>query len=76
MVTENWRRSLDSKASVGTAVTNLSLAYDCLPYDLLIAKLDVYGTESEELKLIYSLNAYVVADRGLRLHRITVHIGR
>ena len=35
-------------------LTDLSEAYDCLPHDLLIAKLDAYGVGIDSLKLIYS----------------------
>ena len=33
---------------------DLSKAYDCLPHDLLIAKLDTHGIGIDSLKLIYS----------------------
>ena len=33
---------------------DLSTAYDCLPHDLLIAKLGAYGVGIDSLKLIYS----------------------
>ena len=32
----------------------LSKAYDCIPHDLLVAKLHAYGTEPKALKLIFS----------------------
>ena len=43
IVIENWKESLDSKGIVGTILMDLSKAYDCLPHDLLIAKLEAYG---------------------------------
>ncbi len=54
IVIENWKRSLDSKGIVGTILMDLSKAYDCLPHDLLIAKLEAYGIGRKSLKLIYS----------------------
>ena len=53
-VFELWRRCLDSSGIVGTILMDLSKAYDCLPHDLLIAKLEAYGFDNDSLQLICS----------------------
>ena len=40
---KSWQKSLDDGKIVGTVLMDLSKAYDCLPHDLLIAKLAAYG---------------------------------
>ena len=40
---ENWKKHLDNKNIVGTVLMDLSKAFDCIPHDLLIAKLHAYG---------------------------------
>ena len=51
---ESWKRCLDTKGIVGTILMELSKAYDCIPHDLLIAKLEAYGLDTCALKLVYS----------------------
>ena len=53
-VLEAWRRSLDSSGIVGTILIDLSKAYECIPDDLLIAKLEAYGFHEKDLQLMYS----------------------
>ena len=51
---EKWRQCLYASGIVGTILMDLSKAYDCLPYDLLIAKLEAYGLDVNSLRLMYS----------------------
>ena len=48
--TEDWEASLDNKTLVGTVLMDLSKAFDCIPHDVLIAKLHAYGA----LTFLYS----------------------
>ena len=49
---KNWQKTLDKSGVVGTVLMDLSKAYDCLPHDLLIAKLPAYGFEDFATSLI------------------------
>ena len=51
---EEWRENLDKKFFVGAVLTNLAKAFGCIPHDLLIGKLSVYGLSSDSLCYIYS----------------------
>ena len=53
-MTEAWRKCLDENKVVGAILMDLSKAFDCLPHDLLLAKLEAYGLESNALTLIMS----------------------
>ena len=50
---EKWRKCLDASGIVGTILMDLSKAYDCLPHDLLIAKLEAYGFDFNSLCLMH-----------------------
>ena len=39
---------------VGAVLTDLSKAFDCIPHDLIIAKLPAYNVSDEALSYIYS----------------------
>ena len=51
---ENWRKHLDKQEIVGAIACDLSKAFDTIPHDLIIAKLEAYGFEYNALKLISS----------------------
>ena len=47
---EKWKKSVDSKWTFGTLLTDLSKAFDYILYELLIAKLSTYGFDFKALK--------------------------
>ena len=47
-----WQEELDKGGFVETILMDLSKAYDCLPHDLLVAKLEAYGVGTTALNLI------------------------
>ena len=51
-MTEAWRKCLDDNKVVGAILKDPSKAFDCLPHDLLLAKLEAYCLERNALKLI------------------------
>ena len=51
---EKWRKSIDKGGSFGALLTDLSKAFDCLPHDLLVAKLYAYGFDLKSVTLVHS----------------------
>jgi len=51
---EKWRKYLDKKGIIGVILMDLSKAYDCLPTELLIAKLAAYNFDKTALKMLLS----------------------
>ena len=61
----NWQKSLNSSGKVGALLMDLSKAFDCLPHDLLLAKLEAYGFGTSSLR-------YLQSYLGNRLHRVRI----
>ena len=51
---EEWRENLDNNLRVGRMLMDLSKAFDCIPHDLLIAKLSACEPNGNALKYIYT----------------------
>ena len=50
---EKWKKTVDNGGVFGALLTDLSKAFDCIPHDLIIAKLEAYGFHIDALKLIH-----------------------
>ena len=50
---EKWKRIVDYGGVFGALLTDLPKAFDCIPHDLFIAKLEAYCFQIDALKLIY-----------------------
>ena len=51
---ENWKQALDENFVAGTVLMDLAKAFDCIPHDLLIAKLYAYGLSEKRAVFLYS----------------------
>ena len=50
---EKWKKAVDNGGVFGALLTDLSKAFDYIPHDLIIAKLEAYGFHIDTLKLIH-----------------------
>ena len=57
-LTQSCQKELDDSGYVGTILMDLFKAYDCLPHDLMVAKLEAYGISKEGLQLISDYLSY------------------
>ena len=55
---KDWRSALDKHEYVAAILMDLSKTFDCLPHNLLVAKLQAYGMSSDAVKLIDSYLKY------------------
>ena len=72
---EKWRASLNQNGTCAALLTDLPKAFDCLPHDILIAKvLDIlvaYGYDLPSLKL---LNSYLRnRHQGVQINNFIAH---
>ena len=70
-VIEKWRESLDEGSAYGALLTDLLKAFNCLPHEMIIAKLYAYGVDMLSLKLINSI--YLKEGKELKLMMFIAH---
>ena len=49
---EHWKSMVDKGKLFGALLTDLSKAFDCLSLEIIIAKLNAYGSNLAALKLV------------------------
>ena len=53
-LTEQWKEELDRHKVTGAVAMDLSKAFDCLPHDLILEKLEFYGLSAKSISLLRS----------------------
>ena len=54
-IIEDWKKALDDNKFIAAILMDLSKAFDCLPHNLLMLKLEAYGLSENSLKLFKKL---------------------
>ena len=54
VMTEKWKKTVDYGGVFGALLTDLSKAFDCIPHDLFIAKLEAYSLQKNALNFVYN----------------------
>ena len=50
---EKWKKVVDCGGVFGALLTDLSKVFDCIPHNLIIAKLKAYAFQTDALNLVY-----------------------
>ena len=50
-ISASWQKSLDKEGFVGSILIDLLKVYDCLPHDLLLAKVQADSFNKDSVKL-------------------------
>jgi hypothetical protein len=50
-IIKDWKKALDDNKFIAAILMDLSKAFDCLPHNLLMLKLEAYGLSENSLKL-------------------------
>ena len=53
-LTEQWKEELDRHKVIGAVAMDLSKAFECLPHDLILEKLEFYGLSAKSISLLCS----------------------
>jgi hypothetical protein len=53
-IIDDWKKALDDNKFIAAILIDLSKAFDCLPYNLLLLKLEAYGLSKNSLTLVQS----------------------
>ena len=53
-IIEKWKTAADNGGVFAALLTDLSKGFDCIPHELIIAKLTGYGFDTNALKLIHN----------------------
>jgi hypothetical protein len=51
-IVEDWKRALDDNKYIAAISMDLSKAFDCIPHNLLLLKLEAYGLTKQSLNLL------------------------
>ena len=68
---EPWKRNDDQEMVFGALLIDLLKVFDCLPHDLLLAKLQACGVDNKSLAL--AQDTFQIKTKGLKLEQNLVH---
>ena len=69
-----WHKCLDENKIVSTTLIALSKAFDSLPHDLQVAKLEAYGLDTKTLRLHWHDAVMILKLNKIIMERPPVHM--